>query len=77
MTQFKLVAPGIIRKEGGGDFQDVDAGNKDWEEYKAWRAAGNTPDGPDPVFTPAPVATLEERVARLELLVSQLVDTGK
>lgn len=74
MAAFQKTHGRELRREDGAA---ITPEGKGWDEYVAWRAAGNTPDEPDPVFTPAPVATLEERIARLELLVSQLVDTGK
>lgn len=45
MALYKLYSGGVIKS---GAFIPEMAGNKDWDEYTAWLALGNTPDPADP-----------------------------
>ena len=74
MAAFQKTQGREIRRDDGAA---ISPDGKGWDEYVAWRAEGNTPDELDPVVTSAPVPTLEARVAELERLIGQLIDTGK
>ena len=41
MNNYKLTSSGVIRIADGAQIPS-DTGNRDWQDYLAWRAAGNT-----------------------------------
>lgn len=45
MKKYKLAANGVTRDDGA-NIPDA-GGNRDWQEYQEWLAAGNTPDPSD------------------------------
>ena len=60
---------GMIRLSDGASIPEA-PGNRDWEQYLAWRAAGNKPlKGVAPVSEPVADPALEEAI-------SALVDSG-
>lgn len=56
---YKLKEGGVVRMYDGAHLPD-DPTNRDWQEYQAWLAAGNTPQ---PEFTPEEIAAKEEAEA--------------
>lgn len=55
-------------------FLDPSPGNRHWEEYQDWLAAGNTPEPPDPMPQPIePGASPADRLEALELIVNGII----
>jgi hypothetical protein len=68
-----LVQSGLIR----ATFNDPSPGNRHWEEYQQWLAAGNTPEPPDPLPEPVdPGPSLQERVEAAETIIDLLLMEG-
>ena len=59
-------------------FLDPSPGNRHWEEYQQWLAAGNTPEPPDPLPEPVdPGPSLQERVEAAETIIDLLLMEGE
>jgi hypothetical protein len=57
MADYKLTAnPDIVYRTKDGAHIPNDAGNRDWQEYQAWLAAGGEPDP----YVPPPVVRGEK-----------------
>jgi hypothetical protein len=68
MKTFKLTKSEMILRARDGAFIPPDPGNRDYQEYMTWLAAGNTPD---PADTESPIVstpTLNDRLAALEMV---------
>jgi hypothetical protein len=64
---YKLKEVGVVRMYDEAHIP-ADPGNRDWQEYQAWLAAGNTPQ---PEFTQEEIAAKEEAEAAK---MAELVD---
>ena len=79
MAKYKLVDNGVLDTETGAYIPNAE-GNRHWQEYQEWLAAGNTPDPADP--EPAPPTAAERYDAALasnEVLSALLeaIDAGE
>lgn len=69
---YQLTEHGVIRRSDNAYIPDAE-GNRDWQEYQEWVAAGNTPE---PIFEPPPSApqSVSMRQARLAMLGAGILD---
>ena len=51
MSEYQLTSIDAVIRTADGALVPHDLGNRDWVEYEAWRAEGNTPD---PYVEPPP-----------------------
>ena len=72
MSEYKLQkgGSGVIRLKDMAFIPDC-ADNRDWQEYRAWVAAGNTPDQAQ---TPEEIATREAQEAKAQAMAQTLRD---
>ena len=69
---YQLTASTSIKRISDGAFIPPDPGNRDFVEYTAWLADGNTPlPAPEPPAPPAPL-TPAEKLAAAGLTVEDL-----
>lgn len=59
---YRLLKSGVLRKSDSACIPFAD-GNRDYEEYKAWLAEGNTPDPED---VPDPKIAIQAQIDQLE-----------
>lgn len=70
MSAYKLSSdPSVVQRMIDGVWIPADPGNRDWQLYQAWLAAGNTPD-------PAPEPTPDELYARKIAAGIQIASTA-
>jgi hypothetical protein len=62
---------GVLRRADNAQIPR-DADNRDWQDFLAWRDAGNTPDAADPVDNPTTPRLTVARLARA-LIAAQLI----
>lgn len=74
MADYRLTPDGEPVRTLDGSFIPIDIANRDYLDYLAWLAEGNTPE-PYVAPTPPPVTTVTPRQARLALLDAGLLDT--
>lgn len=76
---YKIVMEGVIGRVADGiSFGDPSPGNRHWEEYQEWLAAGNTPEPADPEPEPVdPGPSLQERVEAAETIIDLLLMEGE
>ena len=69
---YQLTSNTSIKRLSDGAFIPPDPGNRDFAEYTAWLAGGNTPEpAPAPPAPPAPL-TPAEKLAAAGLTVEEL-----
>jgi hypothetical protein len=71
---YKLKPNGVQRLMDGSSIP-ADGSNRDWQEYLAWLAEGNTPLSADPPPTPidlSDVDNLEKAIKALALCIAQV-----
>ena len=68
---FKLRDNGVVRLDDNAHIPD-DPANRDWREYQAWLAGGNTPlpADPPPPPTPDPNILLDAAISGATTLVA-------
>ncbi len=77
MTTYQLTADGLMIRatiRGAVAWIPVDDGNRDYQDYLRWVAAGNTPDPAD--HEPEPEPSLDERLlAAVDAAKAAVTDT--
>jgi hypothetical protein len=77
--KYKLTENGVLDTETGAHIPNAE-GNRHWQEYQEWLAAGNTPDPADPPPPePTPGELFDQRVDGdpvLKALVDELEATS-
>lgn len=75
MYQLRATGPTILRLDDGAQIPP-DLTNADWQAYRAWLAAGNTPlpADPPPPLDPATIADNADRDAFLAQVDAAVVD---
>jgi hypothetical protein len=68
---YQLTTGTSIKRLSDGAFIPPDPGNRDFVEYQAWLANGNTPE-PAPPLEPAPILTTEQKLNAAGLTVAEL-----
>ena len=54
MAEYQFTLDGAVIRRSDGATIPTDDGNRDYQQYLAWREAGNTPDPADPPPEPEP-----------------------
>lgn len=73
MSDYQLTATETVIRTKDSAHIPADPANRDYAEYQAWLAKGNTPDPYVPP-APPPVTSVTPRQARLALLGAGLLD---
>lgn len=68
---YRLTTTNCIKRLSDSAFIPPDPANRDYADYLAWKAEGNTPL-PAPEPEPAPVLTTEQKLAAAGLSVAEL-----
>jgi hypothetical protein len=73
MSDYRLLPTGgVLHVPTGRSIPDA-PGNRHWEEYQRWLAAGNTPEPADPEPEPSQMPSDAERIAALESIIATLL----
>jgi hypothetical protein len=69
------VVSSIIR-DGGNVFIPMDPSNREYRKYLAWVEAGNTPLPADDPAPPVILASPDERIEALEMMLDMVMNQG-
>lgn len=72
---YKLAQLGVIRLADGANIPAKD-GNRDWQAYQEWLAAGNTPLPADPEPTPIDLSNVDNLERALKALALVVADVS-
>lgn len=73
--RYKLAARGFVLRDDG-TFIPASIDNKDYQDYQAWLAAGNTPDPASVIAQsdPADIDLLQKQMKALAMLMRQYIN---